>query len=237
MINVAIVEDERDAEEVLRGYFARYTQEKGEGFNIVSYSNLITFLAGYKPNFDLVMMDIDLPDMDGMKVSHKLREIDTSVSIVFVTNMAQFAIKGYEVDAADFIVKPVSYYDFALKIGRIAGRIKARSGAKVMVPIDDALKCLPAAEIKYVEVIKHKVIYHTTSGELESWGSLKKIEAELAGAGFAKCNNCYLVNLRYVSGVRGFSAYVDGEELQISHPKRRDFMSALNNYLGGGGVR
>lgn len=232
MINVAIVEDEKNAAELLAGYLETYTRERSVGFHTVCFDNPITFLSNYKSNFDLVLMDIEMPDMNGMDAARKMRELDRAVTLIFVTNMAQFAIKGYEVDAFDFVVKPVSYFDFALKLSRAVERIRSRSEVKIPIAVDDAVKYVTPNDLMYVEVIKHRVIYHTTEGALESYGTLKKIEPVLLSADFAKCNNCYLVNLRYVTGIKGFSVTVGGDELQISHPKKKEFVKALNDYLG-----
>ena len=232
MINVAVVEDENSAAELLLSYFNTFTEKKDEQFHIVRFSNPIDFLTGYKPNYDLVLMDIDLPDMNGMDASRKLRAIDKAVTLIFVTNLAQYAVTGYEVDAFDYIVKPVSYYDFAFKLERAVERIKRRDLTKIPITVNDAVKCLTPSDIKYVEVIGHKLIYHTLEGNFETTGSLKDLEKKLTNTDFAKCNNCYLVNLSYVTGLQGFTVTVAGEELQISHPRRKEFKRALNEYLG-----
>jgi len=232
MINVAVVEDENRAAELLLSYFNAFTEKKGEKFRIVRFDNPINFLTGYKPKYDLVLMDIDLPDLNGLDTSRKLRELDKTVTLIFVTNLAQFAVKGYEVDAFDYIVKPVSYYDFAFKLDRALERIKSRNPTKIPIAVDGAVKCLTASEIHYVEVIGHKLIYHTADGVLETTGSLKDLEQKLLNADFAKCNNCYLVNLCYVTSLQGFTVTVAGEELQVSHPRRKEFKRALNDYLG-----
>lgn len=232
MINVAVVEDENGAAELLLSYFNVFSENKGEKFHIVRFDNPVNFLTNYKPNFDLVLMDIDLPDINGMDTSRRLRKIDKTVTLIFVTNLAQFAVTGYEVDAFDYIVKPVSYYDFSFKLERALERIKSRKLTKIPITVDDAIKCITASEIKYVEVIGHKLIYHTTEGNFETTGSLKDLEQKLANADFAKCNNCYLVNLCYITGLQGFTVTVAGDELQVSHPRRKEFKRALNDYLG-----
>lgn len=232
MINVAIVEDESEAAEILTQHLKRYAEEKGTQFHTVWFNNPVLFLERYKASYDIILMDIEMPHINGMDAAKKLRDMDKSVALIFVTNMAQFAIKGYEVDAFDFIVKPLSYFNFALKLERVVERIKTREEIKLAVTVDDATRFIRAVDIYYIEVIKHSVIYHTVNGTFESYGTLKKIEPILGGAGFAKCNNCYLVNLRYVSGVKGFTVTVGKEELQISHPKKKEFLRALNIYLG-----
>lgn len=237
MLNVAIIEDEIKTQELLKSYFADFTENHGKEFNIVYFDNPIKFLTNYKANYDMVLMDIELPHMNGMVASHKLREIDKNVTLIFVTNMAQFAVEGYSVNAFDYIVKPVSLDDFSLKLERAIDRIKNNRDEKIKILVNYTVKLISVSQLKYVEVMGHKLAYHTMDGGVyPTTGTLKDVEEKLRQKGFAKCNSCYLVNLRYVSEVGGQTVTVGDEELQISYPKRKDFMRALNDYLGNGGA-
>lgn len=169
-----------------------------------------------------------------MDAAALLRRVDQSVSLIFVTNMAQFAVKGYEVDAFDFVVKPVSYANFVLKIHRLLSKLAARREEEVLVTQSDHMIRLSASQIKYIEISGHRMVYHTTGGEVSAYGNLKEVEAALDPAMFARCNSCYLVNLNYVQAIQGYTVLVGGESLQISRPRRRAFAQALNDYLGGG---
>lgn len=232
--NIAIVEDEVEEAEILRSYFARYTQEYGTTFTVTHFGSAEAFLNRYRPVYDLVLMDICLPKTSGMDAAAALRQLDQSVPLMFVTNMAQFAVKGYEVDALDFVVKPVSYANFALKIHRLLGKLAARREGEVLVTLSDHMVRLSASQIKYIEISGHRMVYHTTGGNVNAYGNLKEAEAALDPSMFARCNSCYLVNLNYVQAVQGHTVLVDGQPLQISRPRRKAFVQALNDYLGGG---
>lgn len=235
MRNVAIVEDEKESAEKLRTFLERFGRECGEQFNIAHYPDAVAFLSEEHKKFDLVFMDIELPDVDGMEAAKRLRKTDPDVMIVFVTNMAQYAIKGYEVRAFDFIVKPVSYGNFSVKLRGAMDVLRARDGKYVWVSNMDGKLRLHTSAIKYVEVVQHMLIYHTTDGDIKASGSLNALETELADEPFALCNRCYFVNLRHVTAVRQFDVYLGNEKLQISRLKRASFMSALNDFLAGGG--
>ena len=239
MLNIAIVEDERDAAELLKAYLERYSREKGVPCRSVWFDNPINFLSKYNASFDLVLLDIELPDMNGMDAARKMREMDGSIALIFVTNMAQYAISGYEVDADDFVVKPVSYYDFVLKLDRVLKKITVKEEAKITVNNDGAVKYIAVKNVRYVEVIKHKLLYHTLDGNFEVRGTLKKAEPLLLENNFRKCNNYCLVNLLYVSGLKGYALTVSyghgsnkADEIMVSHPRKKDFVKALNLYLG-----
>ncbi len=235
MRNVAIVEDEREASDLLRQYLERYAEESGgrERFNVTVYDNAVNFLTYYKGNFDIVFMDIEMPDLNGMEAAAKLRELDKSVILIFVTNMAQYAVKGYEVSALDFVVKPVSYTNFALKLTRAIDQLSLNGEKKIYVSGDDGLCVIRTTTLKYVEIMNHAIIFHTTEKDIKSYGNLRKVEEMLRGAPFVRCNSCYLVNLKYVTSVKNFVAVVGGDELQISHSKRKEFLAAIADYLGG----
>ena len=232
--HVAIVEDSPAEAELLRSYFARFTKEHGVEFTLTCFASGEEFLNKYRPAYDLVLMDIGLPGHNGMETAAALRERDPSVTLIFVTNMAQFAVKGYEVDAFDFVVKPVGYSNFALKLQRALNKLDTRRDSEVLATLSDSMVRLSASQIKYIEISGHRMVYHTTDGELYAYGNLKEVEASLGGGMFARCNNCYLVNLNYVRAVQGHTVTVGTDELQISRPRRKAFIQALNDYLGGG---
>lgn len=201
------------------------------------FTDAIAFLENYVPRYDIVFMDIQLPDMDGMTASRRLRALDRDVILIFVTNMANYAVSGYEVDALDFIVKPVSYFPFTVKLERALGRLDGNAGGgSVLLSTAEGAVCVRPCDVRYVEVMKHTLIYHTTTGDLTVYGSLKNAESALPAVRFVRCNSCYLVNLRYVKRVTGYTALVGGDELAISHSRRRDFLRALGEYIGKGAV-
>ncbi len=231
---VAIVEDDQAEADKLRAHFEQYAKEKDIQFQITHFGSAEQFLGKYCPIYDLVLLDIMLPHMNGMEAAFKLREMDEITTIIFVTNMAQFAVRGYEVGAFDFVVKPVSYSNFALKIQRALNKLSSNRDTEVVVSTSEGFFRVASSQIKYIEISGHKMVYHTTTGLIKAYGNLKEVESVLSDKVFVRCNSCYLVNLGYVRAIRGQLVLVDGDELQISRPRKKVFVQAVNDYLGGG---
>ncbi len=231
MLNVVIVEDEDEAAVLLGSFLERYAQEKGLEMRSVRYKCTTDFLSGYT-GADIVFMDINIMnDMDGIKAAHKLRDTDSVVTLIFITSFEQFAVKGYEVEAYDFIVKPVSYPDFSLRMNRVLRHLQKEQLDVIHIRTEGKVAIVSVRDIRYVEVIRHKLLFHTTGGVIESNGTLHETESALTEKFFVRCSKCYLVNLRYVRGVEGTSVNVDGEVLFVSRARKKEFLSALNRYL------
>ena len=235
MWKAAVVEDEREAAERIAEYLGRFGGENGETFDVSYYGDAEAFLAGYDPECDIVFMDIQLPDMSGMDAARALRAVDSEVTLVFVTSMVQYAVSGYEVSALDFIVKPVSYPNFAMKMKRVLRerRLRAPRSDELSLSGEGGVRRVSVSSVKYIEVVGHHLIFHTFDGDADVCGALGEMEKTLAGKGFSRCNNCYLVNLRHVSEIRPASCIVGGEEVQISRRRRKAFMDDLTAYVGG----
>ena len=118
MLRVAIVVDQDIDANLLISYLRRYGKEKNLEIEAAHFKNGILFLQQYRGDYDIVFMDIDMPVISGMNTAHSLREIDPHVLLIFVTALARFALNGYEVDAYDFIIKPVQYRHFITKMER-----------------------------------------------------------------------------------------------------------------------
>lgn len=234
MVQIAVVDDDPEERRRISACLEYVTQKQGTQFAVKEYDDGRNFLGTYMPVFDIVLMDIEMPGMDGVETARNLRKIDKNVILLFVTRMTQYACRGYEVEALDFIVKPVDKYSFALKIARAVSRSAARYGNTLMFRVDGEYVSIRLNMLKYVETDGHYVVYHTFDGLFREYASLKSVEKRL-GENFVRCNSCYLVNLRFVTGVRKNNVVIDGEELPISRPKKQEFMNALVAFIGGGG--
>lgn len=236
MIKVAVVEDNGTAAAQLTAYLERYGQENQKEFEITRFEDAVKFLDRYKDPFDLVFMDIDLPGLNGMDAAERLRGMDRRAVLIFVTNLAQFALKGYEVDALDYLIKPLQYGMFSLKLRRAVARCEEDLDS-ILLSQQSGYQRVLLRELCYVEVQGHKLLFHTRSEILSGAGTLAEVEEKLHGKGFLRCNKCYLVNYRYVAMVRGSSVLLkNGEELLISRPRKKSFLAELAEAMGSGNI-
>ena len=135
MTRIAIVEDEAAVREQLAGYVQRYTRQYGTPFEVTEFADGMEILEDYRPQFDIIFLDVEMKHLDGMETARRIRERDGGVLIVFITNMAQYAIRGYEVDALDYVLKPVNYYQFCTKLSRAIQRVQRRRGGQVVLQL------------------------------------------------------------------------------------------------------
>lgn len=235
MLRIAIVEDEESAQNTLCEYIKRYYDGDDSKYGITVYDRAELVLNNYRTGYDIIFMDVKLPGMDGMQLSREIRKLDSAVMIIFVTNLAQFAVKGYEVSAFDFVVKPVGYSDFALKFKRAETTIENKRDIDITVSERYKTTRLSSGEILYVEVVGHYLYYHTQSETIKGYGSISELEKTLAPKCFMRCNNCYLVNPRFIKCVEGYTVVMkNGDELLISHQRKKAFMTELTVWLGEG---
>ena len=236
MIRIAMVEDEAAVRDQLQGYIQRYTRQYGTEFAVTEFSDGVEILDAYRPVYDIVLLDVEMKHLDGMETARRIRELDRDVVLLFITNMAQYAIKGYAVGALDYVLKPVPYFAFSQQLQKAEEKLRRRARHYLAVPVEGGLRRLDTAQIYYMESEGHRVHFYTEEGEFSAPGALKTFEEKLADLPFARCNSGYLVNLAQVKSVQQGLAQVGPYELQVSRPKRKSFLAALADYIGGEGA-
>ena len=235
MAKIAVVEDNDAMRAQLCGFIAQYAQESGHQLDVTAFSDGAQLVEPYRPGFDIIFLDIEMPTLGGMPTAERIRRQDPDVVLVFVTNMAQYAIRGYSVGALDYVLKPVPYFAFSQQLLKAVARLEKRAKHYLTVPVEGGLRRLDTASIYYLESEGHRVHFYTDEGDFSAPGALKAFEEKLADCPFARCNSGYLVNLAQVRELRQSTVQVGPCELQVSRPKRKAFLAALTDYIGGEG--
>lgn len=238
MIRIGIVEDDTAAIERLLSHLDRFQRDHGEKFHIGAFRDGADILAEYRPDWDILFLDVQMPRVDGMTAARRIREVDSEVIIVFITSSPHYAVSGYEVDALNYLLKPVTYASFEQEMSRIQTRLRRRSRREVLFTATDGVHHRIAVDdIRYIESVRHRVDLFTLDAAFSIATSLKAMEAELFGNGFLRCHSGLLVNLRHVTGIDGNDCRIrGGGALPISRPRKREFYAALAEHVGSRGI-
>ena len=234
LLNLAIVEDDPVCAAQLKENVERFCREQQITLQLAMFSDGLEIAEHYRPGWDAIFLDIKMEHLDGMAAARRIREQDPAVLILFITSMARYAIHGYEVEALDFVLKPVHYPKLAMKLRKVVEIVNRRENRSLMISEDGRMHRLLSTQILYIEVANRHLHIHTPERVYVSNGALSKLEKQLEGLPFARCSQSFLVNLHYVRSVERDTVFVQGEALPLSRSKQRAFLQALSDYMGGG---
>lgn len=233
-MRAAIVDDDATMRATLHEYLDRYGAENHTELSVTEFDSGDAFLDEYHAEFDVLFFDVDMPGTDGLDTARRLRRMDSEVSIIFVTNMAQYAICGYEVEALDYMLKPLSYYDFALKFQKALRRVRRSASHILSVEAVDGICRLDTADICYIEVLGHYLVYHMKDKkEIRARGRMEQMAEGLADCGFVRIHKSYLVNLRYLELLKPSMVTLKTESLPVGRAYKENLMQAYLKYQGG----
>ena len=231
MISVAIVDDELNAFQHIKNMFDKFGEENNIMFEITYFADAEQFLYKYN-GVDLVIMDIEMPYIDGISAAKKLRKIDENVALIFVTNIAKFAINGYEVNAIDYLLKPVGYTSFSSLLKKTL-RLISKNVEKITVHTVGGQKNVDLMSINYVQITGHYIIYYTNDDKLESWGTLKDIESILPKNIFVRCNHNTIINIKNIYSINKnvITIGMDKTKIILSTRKKKEVLNLLKNKI------
>ena len=193
----------------MENYIIRYGNENHLKVKITAYGSGSQLLLNFqKRKFDIIFLDVSMPELDGFETAERIRSIDENVVIVFCTSFYTIsnAGKGFEVDAEDFLSKPLLYKKVEYLLNKVYKKNKL-------------------------------LILHTNKGEIQSSQRMRELEERLSRKLFFRCHNSYIVNFDYVEGLKNDSVLVKDKnqqlkEIPVSKYKKEEFMKELAIYVG-----
>ncbi len=233
MMRVAVVDDEQEVRAQLALYIRHFSEESGVDMEVVPFPSGDSFLQNYTMSYDIIIFDIDMPGTNGMDTARRLRTIDQNVTIIFMTNIAQYAINGYEIDAVDYIIKPIGYYDFSMKFHRTVAKAAQKKEHVIKLETTEGVRRIRVAAIVYVEVQSHYLYYYTVKNVYKSRGNMSEVERELSRYSFVQIHRSYLVNLRYVEKIKSSEIIARGITLPVGRAYKDHVKQKYMQYVRG----
>ena len=232
-MRIAIVDDVQRERDVLSDYLRRFAAENDCCIEVDQFSSAEELLDGYRMIYDILIFDIDMPGVNGIEAARQIRVKDKNTVLLFVTNVAQYAINGYEVDAIDYIIKPISYYDFTLKFHRAIGKAAQRKDVVIVLETSEGTRKVKISQIMYVEALGHYLIYHVGEHAYRVRGNIKNHEQQLRTYNFCQIHKSYLVNMEHIEEIRTGELLIAGITLSIGRVYKETLLQRYFKYVRG----
>lgn len=215
--NISVIDDNDADTEYISAFVARWAKESGHTAHILAFPSAEAFLFQYEEEkaFDILLLDIEMGEMNGVDLAKKIRLQNDAVQIVFITGYPDFIAQGYEVDALHYLMKPISYEKLYAVLQKAIARLE-KAEKRLRVTYDHSTDLVPFSRILYVEAQKQYVLIHTFDETYRMKRSFSKILEELDEF-FYKCQRSFCVNLSHVTRIKNNSVVLkNGEEIPIS---------------------
>ena len=228
MIKFAICDDEPAMARELAGYLARYLEEhEVTAYSVSSFSNGRALLEA-ADGFDVIFLDIQMEEPDGMETARLLRRQGDHSLLIFVTVLMELVFDAFQVEAYDYLTKPLDTARFARTMDRVLRTLEQRTAASIVIQQGSGCEVVPLSDVVYCEVLGRKVYLHKADGTVTGYyDRLEQLERRVDRR-FFRCHRSYLVNLDYVRGCQtGQVLLSQGERIPVSRLRERDLTGAL----------
>ncbi len=232
-ITISICDDEKEQINLLRKLLLNWSTDMPFAVDVKEYENAESFLFDYEDNpCDLLLLDIEMSNLNGMELAHKLRDKGDMLPIIFITGYGDYISEGYDVEALHYLLKPVDERKLYAVLDKYVSRHNTRS-AEILVETDEQTLHISADSIVFIEAFGRKTELHLSDNSViksnMNIGTFQKTDL------FISCHRSYLVNLRYVKSIGKTEIHLDnGEKIPLSRRLYNDVNKMFIEYYTKG---
>ncbi|MBS5788212.1 MAG: response regulator transcription factor [Clostridioides difficile] len=233
MIKIAICEDEKETQLLIEDQLDNILKNINIEYEIQKYSSGEELLDSNLKDIDILLLDIQMGQINGMDTARKIRELGNKMKIIFITSLIDYVQEGYEVRAYRYILKPIESKELKQHVITCIKEIETNKNKYIVIKNRSNTYKIYSNEIKYIEVQKKEMSIHTINKSFDVRYSLGKIEKDLNLDNFVRCHKSFLVNLSYVENIKLNIAILEsGEEIPISRYRYKDVKEKFLKFLG-----
>lgn len=232
MIKIAICEDEKETQLLIEDQLDNILKNINIEYEIQKYSSGEELLGSNLKDIDILLLDIQMGQINGMDTARKIRELGNKMEIIFITSLIDYVQEGYEVRAYRYILKPIESKELKQHVITCIKEIETNKNKYIVIKNRSNTYKIYSNEIKYIEVQKKEMSIHTINKSFDVRYSLGKIEKDLNLDNFVRCHKSFLVNLSYVENIKLNIAILEsGEEIPISRYRYKDVKEKFLKFL------
>lgn len=231
MIRIAICDDEKHMSDHIRAMASDFFRKKNREICLRTFSSGEELLS-YDGQIDILFLDIQMKGMDGMETARKLRDSKFRGFLIFITVLKEMVFQSFEVQAYDYLVKPVEEKQFEKTMERLYTSMQNASEDSLLVQKGYEGRIIREEEIIFCEIIDRKIYLNLASGEVvDYYERIENLETKL-GSHFFRCHRSYLINLKHLKGYKNGTACMDnGKEVPVSRRRSKEFSGVVLQYM------
>ena len=231
-LKIAVCDDEEAQRVYLVETVSEWAKRNRHLTEIRQYADAKSFLFDYsaEKDFDILLLDIEMPGMNGIELARTVRSENQAVQIVFITGYYEYFSDGFDVSALHYLIKPADEQKLCAVLDKAAGNLAYRQRSVLLSTSDGEIK-VPLADILYVESENVYIIVHTVHGDYRTRMALSKFSEQLDET-FYKVHRSYIVGLKYIKKItRTDVTMINGETVPISRGLYDEVHTALIKHL------
>lgn len=231
MIRIAICDDEKymsdQIQELACAFFGRRNREIA-----IRRFSCGQELLEYDGQIDILFLDIQMKGMDGMETAKRLRAGKFRGFLIFITVLQEMVFQSFEVQAYDYLVKPIEEARFEKTMERLLASMCSAGGSSLLVQKGYESRIIQKEDIVFCEIIDRKIYLNLASGEVvDYYERIENLETKLDSR-FFRCHRSFLINLGHLRGYKNGTAYMDnGREIPVSRLRGKEFSSVILEYM------
>lgn len=229
MINIAVCDDEINILTELEEKIKKYMKYNKIEFNLVKYIKG-EHLIESENNFDIILLDIKMNGINGIETAKIIRKNNKSSSLIFTTNFEDYVFEAFDVEASNYLLKPIDYNKLYSTFDKIIKKINTESELFLYFKKNQYFKKIKLSQIKYIEVLNHTVYIYSID-ETNSYNyKIEDLEKQLNND-FFRCHRSYIINFNYVKSYKsGLIILSDDEKIPVAKRRQKEFLALLLNY-------